>query len=444
MARPFLVLLALNLTALAMAVPRYLYWDRGRPGTILMNVFWTLFNIVVLGVTLDVCWETKQRRTAVRIAIPLPVRLEADGRSCLGVTTDISVGGATILAKAAWPTGQNVRVSFPEEDDESPLHARVVSTSAKGVSLAFDSSAIEDQRIITRLLYSRADRWLDWSDSRRNDNPISSFIDVSATSISGFAKMLRLSSSGDSAPAAKSAYARRIAVIVLLISMLLFAFWKANAEQVSSAGSLHGNAPAVSSEAMATAKYQFSLASLGAKNGILLDRSNRQQTMSITLPGTALIESGELHLKYSLPKSDNSEADEGGIETVDVLLNDSALASITPSAQDLARRGGYVVIPLPVDQLVRENRLTLRLAGADSTCGAQPQANAPIRIDPETQILLEAQRLTVANDLALLPEPFVQSSASSPQVVPFLLARRRFGRSPGCRCCCLLGGHTGL
>ena len=85
--------------------------------------------------------------------------------------------------------------------------------------------------------------------------------------------------------------------------------------------------------------------------------------MSITLPGTALIESGELHLKYSLPKVDNSEANEGGIETVDVLLNDSALASITPSAQDLARRGGYVVIPLPVDQLVRENRLTLRLAG---------------------------------------------------------------------------------
>ncbi len=235
--------------------------------------------------------------------------------------------------------------------------------------------------------------------------------------------MLRLGWSGGSAPG-KLTYARKVAVIVLLISILLFAFWKANAELVSPAGSPHGHAAAVSSEAMATAKYQFSLASLGAKNGILLDRSNRQQTMSITLPGTALIESGELHLKYSLPKSDNPEADKDGIETVDVLLNDSALASITPSAQDLARRGGYIVIPLPVDQLVRENRLTLRLAGAaDSTCGAQPQANAPIRIDPETQILLEAQRLTVANDLALLPEPFVQSSASAPQVVPFLFAQ---------------------
>jgi cellulose synthase (UDP-forming) len=424
MARPFLLLLALNLTALAMAVPRYLYWDRGRPGTILMNVFWTLFNIVVLGVTLNVCWETKQRRTAVRIVIPIPVRLEADGRSCLGVTTDISAGGASILAKGSWPTGQKVEVSFPEEDDESPLHARVVSASAKGVSLAFDSSAIEDQRIITRMLYSRADRWLDWSDSRVNDNPMRSLLDVSATSITGFAKMLRLVWSGGSTPTGKTAYARKVAVIVLLISIILFAFWKVNAEQVSPAGSPHGHAAAASSEAIATAKYQFSLASLGAKNGILLDRSNRQQTMSITLPGTALIESGELHLKYSLPKSDNPEADKDGIETVDVLLNDSALASITPSAQDLARRGGYVVIPLPVDQLVRENRLTLRLAGAaDSTCGAQPQANAPIRIDPETQILLEAQRLTVANDLALLPEPFVQSSASAPQVVPFLFAQ---------------------
>ena len=37
---PFLILLGLNLAGLAMAIPRYLYWDRGHSGTIWVNVFW--------------------------------------------------------------------------------------------------------------------------------------------------------------------------------------------------------------------------------------------------------------------------------------------------------------------------------------------------------------------------------------------------------------------
>jgi cellulose synthase (UDP-forming) len=164
--------------------------------------------------------------------------------------------------------------------------------------------------------------------------------------------------------------------------------------------------------------YHFALSGLGAKSGILLDRVNRAQTISISLPSTALIEGGELHLKYSLP-----EASKGGIGTFDVLLNDSALASITPTAEDVLRRGGDVVIPLPADQLVHDNRLTLRLAGTvDGACGTEAQGNAPIRIDPETQISFAARRLPIAADLALLPEPFLQRTVSLPQALPFVFA----------------------
>ena len=64
---PFLFLLGLNLTGLALAIPRYLYWDRGHAGTIWMNVFWAVFNVVILGVALSVCAEERQRRHAVRL-----------------------------------------------------------------------------------------------------------------------------------------------------------------------------------------------------------------------------------------------------------------------------------------------------------------------------------------------------------------------------------------
>ena len=50
-AQPFLILLIFNMAGLLIAVPRFFIWDRDRPGTVLMNVVWCLFNIIILGVT---------------------------------------------------------------------------------------------------------------------------------------------------------------------------------------------------------------------------------------------------------------------------------------------------------------------------------------------------------------------------------------------------------
>jgi hypothetical protein len=279
---------------------------------------------------------------------------------------------------------------------QTPLGAYVVKTTPSGVSLSFDAATIEDQRLITRVIYSRADRWLNWSDSRVSDNPLRSLVGVGSSSLAGFGKMLRLgsggapteSSDGLAKPPGKPAFGRNIAMLVLLASMLLLAYWRMYAEAVPAGKSSPAQNPVAQEAAV---NYRFALSALGAKGGILLDRVNRAQTISISLPSTTLIESGELHLKYSLP-----EASKGGIGTFDVLLNDSALASITPTAEDVSRRSGDVVIPLPADQLVHDNRLTLRLAGTvDGACGTEAQGNAPIRIDPRYPNIL--RRAAVAD-----------------------------------------------
>ncbi len=101
-AQPFLVMLALNLAGLIVAIPRFFIWDTAPRGTVLMNVMWCCFNVVILGVCTAVARELMQRRTTVRINVvtPLVVKLP-DGRSIAGETIDMSNGGAGIRLSEA-------------------------------------------------------------------------------------------------------------------------------------------------------------------------------------------------------------------------------------------------------------------------------------------------------------------------------------------------------
>ena len=83
-AQPFLILLIFNLIGLLIAIPRFIWWDADHRGTVLMNVLWSVFNVIILGVTTAVARELRQLRTTVRIALVTPVMARmADGtRSC--------------------------------------------------------------------------------------------------------------------------------------------------------------------------------------------------------------------------------------------------------------------------------------------------------------------------------------------------------------------------
>ncbi len=96
-AQPFLILLIFNIAGILIAIPRYFIWDRDRPGTVIMNVIWCCFNVVILGVTTAVAREMHQLRTTVRIAIVTPVMARMlDGSLVAGETIDMSSGGTSI------------------------------------------------------------------------------------------------------------------------------------------------------------------------------------------------------------------------------------------------------------------------------------------------------------------------------------------------------------
>src|ERR1019366_4583778 len=144
-AQPFLIMLMFNLAGLIVAIPRYFLWDRDRPGTVIMNVMWCCFNIVILGVTTAVAREMRQLRTTVRINIVSPVMVKLpDGRLISGETIDMSSGGTCIrLGEMVGTLSQPVvHLVFPLPAVATDLPAVVVSEEGTLLRVRFEDLTI--------------------------------------------------------------------------------------------------------------------------------------------------------------------------------------------------------------------------------------------------------------------------------------------------------------
>jgi PilZ domain. len=138
--------------------------------TILMNVAWTLYNLVMLGVVLAVNWETLQLRRNVRLSVDFPAWLHlSDGRVIETRTRDISEGGVglqwsvTTNAPAIEVAAVELRVGA--QSSLFPAARTLVAQGLLAVEFAPMNAATEGE--LVRIIYGRADAWLDWRDHEK-------------------------------------------------------------------------------------------------------------------------------------------------------------------------------------------------------------------------------------------------------------------------------------
>jgi len=408
---PFLTMFALNLFGLAMAVPRYLYWNADHRGTVLMNVIWTFFNMLILGVTIAVCYERRQRRHAVRIAARIPLWITAGSETLEAHSLDVSSTGLALEAPGIARRVRELTMVFAEDSEETPIPARVISRSGNLLRVAFDDLDLNQQRAITEAVYSSADRWIDWDKDRRGDNILRSFGRVFFASLKGFAILLGLffrifARQRKQEPVGARATASAAGIIAACLFLLPFR-----------AAAAHLASPAA--QAGAVEQVHYPLAGTEAGSGILLDADRPSDSVRVVLPSTLLIQSGRLAVHYAFPPNSAAQA-----ATVEIDLNGNVIADLTPTPDELAAGAASVSLPLPVDLFVQDNRLSFQLPSARRlACSPKSPSAAPwVRIDPASGIDVNGNRLRVANDLSLLPEPFVQQGMAVGRPLPFIFA----------------------
>lgn len=417
-AQPFLLLLLFNIIGLAVAVPRFLWWDRDRPGTVLMNVVWCLFNIVILGVTTAVAREMRQLRSTVRIALRTPVMVKlADGRMASGETIDMSSGGSGIRLDEPLELSPDTQVGlfFPQPSVDADLPATVVSVEEGIARVRFDDLTIPEQEILTMVLYSRADSWLGWGESRETDDVLRSLGRIFRISMLGLLWTFQSVFLGKDKAGARSEASTAVkATAAILLVILLPCASLLHAQRLPNVAHMNNE----SSTMVHAGEFHdsFTLEEAGSQQ-IEMRGIDSRDNIYFTLPQTQVARAARIHLSYTFSPSLLPQ-----LSHIKLLMNGTLFATVQPTP---AQNGGTLSLDeqgdftIPADLLVHNNTLTIEFIG-HYVMECEDPANTALwaRVHRDSRLFVDGEMLTLADDLKQLPLPFLDPAVIQPLSVP--------------------------
>ncbi|MBU4609747.1 UDP-forming cellulose synthase catalytic subunit [Achromobacter sp. GG226] len=194
LARPYIVLLCLNLFGFAVGLWHLAFGDlsgaEGIAMTIVINLAWTVYNILITSASVAVASETRQVRADPRVASQLQASITLEsGRTLVCRTTDFSQNGVGLALPPGVqvPLGEAVEVSIFRDRDETVLPATVAFAAGNRLGLHFQELTIEQQMELAQMTFARADTWANsWGQGVR-DTPLRALRDVSRIGVRGFA-----------------------------------------------------------------------------------------------------------------------------------------------------------------------------------------------------------------------------------------------------------------
>ena len=193
-ARPYLILLLLNLLGFVVGIWRMVAVGPSSEvfTTLVINMVWTAYNIILTSASLAVASETRQLRSTPRVTAALPAALRfADGKTLVCETDDFSQSGVGLRVpnELQLETGSEVHVSLFRSDEEGTFPAQVTFSSGGRLGLRFEGLSLQQQADIARLTFGRADAWIDFWGNRQHDKPLTSLKSVMVIGVRGLGQL---------------------------------------------------------------------------------------------------------------------------------------------------------------------------------------------------------------------------------------------------------------
>jgi len=193
-ATPILIFLALNVFGLFFGITHKIILHNGDIYTSLLNLFWVVFNILILGACVFVALEVKELRSSPRVEMTLPAAIYLpNGKTVFCSTTNFSNNGFGLILPDNYTlsAGCLVSVGIFRGKEEVVLSAKV-KKGGNELGLEIEGISQTDFVKLINVTFSRADNWIkDWGNNRRA-SPLGSLKELLGHGIISPRKMISL------------------------------------------------------------------------------------------------------------------------------------------------------------------------------------------------------------------------------------------------------------
>lgn len=196
LSRPYILLLLLNLAGLiAGFVQIYLHWiDKSIVLTLIVNMVWTIHNVVIASASVAVAGERKQIRSDPRVQSNLPATLVlSSGHRYRCELTDFSQKGfgLNLSSELSVTIGEPVQIALFNGNEESVFEGTVVFNRNNKVGLSLDNLSLQQQVDLAQITFARADIWAATWSQVKPDTPFMAMRQIGRISRRGLALLFR-------------------------------------------------------------------------------------------------------------------------------------------------------------------------------------------------------------------------------------------------------------
>lgn len=190
---PYLVLVGLCLFGFGFGIYRLMTGPADEYLTVILNLFWVTYNLIILGGAVAVAEEARQVRTSHRIRVERPVMVETvDEHSFRATMVDYSDRGVGLRLPVGCQAsaGDELHLMLTDGGVERAYTITVVSRRGEFAGALFQFHSLAEQQSLLRATFSRADAWVGWRDLNETERPIASFREVLSIGFRGYRRIL--------------------------------------------------------------------------------------------------------------------------------------------------------------------------------------------------------------------------------------------------------------
>lgn len=196
--RPYLVMVALNIIGLIAGFYRLATGPQDEISTVIVNILWTLYNLLILGAAVAVAVEAKQIRKdhRVEVNIDTAVRLPS-GHLLQARVKDFSLGGMRAEIEGLHEhasqqlLGQKLDIILNRGNQAVAFPVSVAYASNGIFGLQLHQLSHRQQIQYVQCTFARADTWSQWKQSYQSDKPLASMQAVLKVGLDGYKRLLQ-------------------------------------------------------------------------------------------------------------------------------------------------------------------------------------------------------------------------------------------------------------